>query len=344
MKQFLKIGSLLVAICLLGILVACQTNEPCITHIDADEDGICDVCGEEFTVEIPKVTVTFTMEDQEETPIEGAEISLWNTAEPDAEVATATGTSNAQGLITVTIAEGEYKVQVDVMPNGYLCAGTTVSVSAEENTFPLDAQCTIPNGTEERPYPITDTKLELTFPAGETYYFSILGSDQILKIENADVELCYKENVYTPDENGVIEILTVAEGASREREVFSIVNKADADNFVSISYEPRPGTVNNPYAIEALESSIMVEDIPNGQSVYYAWTATQSGVLMVTSPEVHNMIMLYNTTTMAVSSYTNGAESVSVNVNAGDEISVIVSSISSEETSDVSFVLSMQEG
>ena len=59
MKRMSKIAVVLLSLCMalttMLFMVSCKpdepTNEPCKTHVDANEDGKCDVCGAEVEVE-----------------------------------------------------------------------------------------------------------------------------------------------------------------------------------------------------------------------------------------------------------------------------------------------------
>ena len=331
--------------CIVGICVGC-TNESngdseknsgaCETHVDANNDGKCDVCKADYTSTPQNVQLTFYIKDQDGATIEGVTVSLYKENEEEALLE---GIPDDGGVVKATVVgEGTYTIRVDSAPEGYLGTPMTVEVSAEKNTFDMIVECTTPNGTKERPFVIIEETTEYVIPGGETYYFLVNGSDQILKIQNPNIELHYGEQVYTPNADGKIE-LPVVSASLREPVYFSVVNKSDDENSLTLVFQTKPGTVNNPYEIGKLGATITAKDIPNGGNVYYHWVCTESGVLTVSSKDPHNTIMLYNTTTMAVSSYTDGTQSVSLNVNAGDEISIIVASISTDEYSDVTFVL-----
>ena len=78
--------------------------------------------------------------------------------------------------------------------------------------------------------------------------------------------------------------------------------------------------------------------------MYYTYTATENGILTVSSDDGKNNIMLYNLTTLVATAFTGGNSSVSLEVNVGDVISVIVSHSDSSAIYTVDFTLSLSVG
>ena len=87
-------------------------------------------------------------------------------------------------------------------------------------------------------------------------------------------------------------------------------------------------------------------NVPQDDMIYYRWTATAAGKLTVTSPDPINNISLNNLANSKVTDFTNGAESVTLEVAEGDTITIVVSVIGGDkqaETNPVTFTLTLGE-
>ena len=357
MKKF-KIASLLLAICLgLAVLVGCGgggSNPPtCESHVDSDLNGECDVCSEPYCAEhvdvngdsvcdicrdeIPKTSIQYTIiiKDEDGEVVPNIEITLNQHGEvKDTKV------SGAQGEITGEVSEaGKYIVIFTSLPENWYSVDnySEITINKTSNTFELTVVDNTPNGSVEKPFPSenaeTGEAAKVVFPAGQTYNFTTKGAARYFVIYNANATLIYKDVEYTPDENGVIKVLFEATETTKPV-LFQIVNTANEDNEISITFEAIKGTQENPYAV-SLEGE---------QTVYYSFVSEINGILMVKSPNVENNIELYNTSSYVVSNTTNGKQTTYIPVKAGDNVRIAIGLISDTEAAEISFTLTVSEG
>lgn len=295
----------------------------------------------ETPTEAPDVTVEYsvTVIDQEGAAVPDAKLSLL----VDDEVKY-TATTDADGKATLSVKAGNYALVIDEMSEGYYDVEYSheITASVDNVSITLEVVNNTPNGTEERPYVMLEDALVLNIPAGETYHLLAYGSNRILNVENPSVKITYKGKDYTPNSDGVIELEVSAETA-REPIKFTVTNTSESENTVTVNIASPLGTAENPIIITDIGAEITAEDASADGIVYYKWISTGSGILAVTSYDAHNNISFYNMTTYVVSSYTDGSVAEYIQVNAGDEISITVSSKSSE-ASDVTFTLSLCDG
>lgn len=295
----------------------------------------------ETPTEAPDVTVEYsvTVIDQEGVAVPGAKLSLL----VDDEVKY-TATTDADGKATLSVKAGSYALVIDEMPEGYYDVEYSheITASVDNVSITIEVVNNTPNGTEERPYVMLEDALVLKIPAGKTYHLLAYGSNRILNVENPSVKITYKGKDYTPNSDGVIELEVSAETA-REPIKFTVTNTSESENTVTVNIASPLGTAENPIVITDLGTEITAEDASADGIVYYKWISTGSGILAVTSYDAHNNISFYNMTTYVVSSYTDGSVAEYIQVNEGDEISITVSSKSSE-ASDVTFTLSLCDG
>ena len=106
-----------------------------------------------------------------------------------------------------------------------------------------------------------------------------------------------------------------------------------------VHFESPLGSVGNPY--EAALDAPITASVPKGETVYYAWTATANGILILTAESDGSSIMLYNYTSFAVTGYTEGKGCVYVYVTEGDEVSIPVASNLPGDTNEVVFSLAL---
>ena len=332
---------LALAVSLLAV-AACDKNTPS----DTTEDTTA--AGEEATTEAPteapaaKVEVTLTVKDQDGNPMAEAVLTILPASE-DGESATLT--ADNEGTVTVTLPEGEYSVRFDVLPEYVLGIDTKITVKAGMEPVILEVTDNTPNGSEERPFVINEDSLTVTVPAGETYHFTLFGGyNRTLHVTDAGAEILFRDQTYAPDENGSIAVRIVTD-SPRDHAYVALTNKSGDSREITLTLVSDPGAMDNPIVIETLGEAITA-NVPQDGMVYYRWTATAAGKLTVTSADPINNISLNNLANSKVTDFTNGAESVTLEVAEGDTITIVVSVIGGDkqaETNPVTFTLTLGE-
>ena len=332
---------LALAVSLLAV-TACDKNPP------ADTTEATTAAGEEATTEAPteapaaKVEVTLTVKDQDGNAMPEAVLTILPASE---EGESATLTADNEGTVTVTLPEGEYTVRFDVLPEYVLGIDTKITVKAGMEPVALEVIDNTPNGSEERPFVINEDSLTVTVPAGETYHFTLFGGyNRTLHVTDAGAEILFRDQTYAPDENGSIAVRIVTD-SPRDHAYVALTNKSGDTREITLTLVSDPGAMDNPIVIETLGESITA-NVPQDGMVYYRWTATAAGKLTVTSADAINNISLNNLANSKVTDFTNGAESVTLEVAEGDTITIVVSVIGGDkqaETNPVTFTLTLGE-
>ena len=332
---------LALAVSLLAV-TACDKNAPA----DTTEDTTA--AGEEATTEAPtdapaaKVEITLTVKDQDGNAMPEAVLTILPASE---EGESATLTADNEGTVTVTLPEGEYTVRFDVLPEYVLGIDTKITVKAGMEPVALEVIDNTPNGSEERPFVINEDTLTVTVPAGVTYHFTLFGGyNRTLHVTDAGAEILFRDQTYAPDENGSIAVRIVTD-SPRDHAYVALTNKSGDTREITLTLVSDPGAMDNPIVIETLGESITA-NVPQDGMVYYRWTATAAGKLTVTSADPINNISLNNLANSKVTDFTNGAESVTLEVAEGDTITIVVSVIGGDkqaETNPVTFTLTLGE-
>lgn len=344
MKQFRLIAALLILLLSAMAFVACnrdQTTESTPSDTTTEEGS---GAATEAPTEAPesKVEVTLTVKDQDGNPMAEAVVTILPAAE---EGESATLTADNEGKITVTLTEGDYTVRFDVLPEYVLGIDTALTVAAGMEPVVLEVIDNTPNGSVDRPFVIPDNTVTVKIPAGETYHFTLFGANnRTLTMNDPDAEVFYNDSTYKPDAEGKIAIRMKTE-SPRDHSFFAVTNTSAKEREMTVVILSDPGAMDNPIVIETLGEAVTV-NVPQDGMVYYRWAAPAAGTLTVTSADTINNISLNNLATSKVTDFSNGAESVSLEVAEGDTITIVVSVIGGDkqaETNPVTFTLTLGE-
>ncbi len=276
-----------------------------------------------------EVECNLTVTDQDGTPISNVTAYLTPKNGQLSQIAVQT---DENGKASVTLLEGTYALTYESLPEGHLPDDTTLIVEEGTTDYALKVTNNIPNGTEDRPFPVTEEVTQVKIPANTSYTYVMFNAmDRTIIIENTTLKINYKSVEYAPDENGTLSVLLTNE-SPRDPGYFTIVNATDAEVETTVNIISTPGSMNNPYTVEALDTDVTAS-VPKEATVYYKWTATQTGVLMLTSHSAGNYISMNNLANSTVSYFTNGGAATYLNVTAGDEILISVASKKTDQDS-----------
>ncbi len=338
MKKILySIASILLASAFMLSLSSC--TEECKSHVDADDDYKCDNCGADYDdgdeAELPAtVTVKFTVKVNGGDNVSGVKFTV---KKGNTETALTTG---SDGSVTKTLEVGKYTVDYDSdsLPTYHLATTYSFELKADSTGVTLEIVDNTPDGSKDRPFFLAEKENTVTVPAGTEHYFSFHGtSDSHLEVRSDDIVVTLEGVTYTP-ENGIVTVYF--EDSMGTAIKFSVKNNASESRDMEIALVSPLGSRENP--IELTETSKTVP-IENGNSVYYKWIATESGILVLKSENDKNNIGMTNINTNAASAQTLGEKGSYLTVNEGDEVLIAVSSVSND-AAEIDFALNIYSG
>ena len=195
------------------------------------------------------------------------------------------------------------------------------------------------------------SEFDASVPAGKEVYFEIPKvTNMILTIKDADAYVTYNEEIYQA-KDGVVSLVVSAPDSFTPAQII-IGNKGSQDKTFKGTLKAIKGTMMNPYTMSVGSVTTDIE-AGNEQGVYYTYTATESGTLTLKPSTVGAGtafdITLYNLNTYVnntISANGNGDGSVSIVVNAGDVVQIVVGTLPNTENeypaasiaTDVTFV------
>ncbi len=347
MKKLLSIIlSLALLVSAMALMISCgeeTPDSPCTEHVDSDSNGKCDNC--DADVSAPganngKVSVEFTVADDEGDTLEGITVMLMLANVDDAEIIQ--GTSGAGGKLTLSLATGKYSVMYDydIDAIGYYFGDTTsVTVTADTTSIELKMIDNNPDGSADKPYTLSVGDNELVIPAGASYTYIVYRAVNLfVDFEGSGIKITYGEETYTPDENGKISIKLLGVDTNSV-ETLVIENTTDAEATYNIAVNSAPGTSGNPYVIETLGEEIRLA-VATGDTVYYSYTATADGVFTITLVDNKTSVSIMNTrNSVTVNSANDAADGkIVITVKAGDEIVIDCSTTASGDTVEIAFI------
>ena len=213
-----------------------------------------------------------------------------------------------------------------------------------------------PAGSEENPLEFSSvTEFELTIKPGEKVYCNVFRvSGMLMTIQDPSVTVL-NNGKELKAENGVLSaVVSIEEGESPVHHPVQLVFSTDAaeEKTVKVVFSFLPGTLDNPHPIADGEVKVKVE-AGNEQGVYHLYKATKDGVLTVecleATEDVSVGFSLYNLTTYKMVSFAEdgtvsegGNPTLSIEVKAGEEVQLIVSTLPNDKNEYVAAELTMK--
>ena len=341
----------LVAIVVVLLVVLLGGNKaPECTHADKDDDYLCDLCGEHFDdgdeiPDQPAVTtkdVTFLLKLDDGTVLSGVKFAIVR-GETRIDLV-----SDANGKATATLEKYAYSIEYDSDTLPEYCMADTFGIKVDESTSEITLAVidNTPNGTMAKPFPVLESEISVTIGAGQELIYVYRGSSmKILSLDNADVIVAFGDE----ERNATVENpIYVAPTDIGKATYFTLKNPTNAEISCTLSFDAPLGSSENP--IEVDESGATVR--ANSESIkYYSYTVTKDGVITLTCENERNNITLTRILENDVPEVvqTNGLSSISMEVVAGDVITIAVSALEATDTHEnqdyeieLSFIISVE--
>lgn len=298
----------------------------------------------EFTLSVDAPSYTIKLSPKEVVMVDYTVSVLSPAGEPVANATVVLGESfavtGADGKAVFKLEEGQYSGSI-IAPEGFL--------APEENAFTLGEKTSVSvslryiPGTVNAPidveaYPYTTEKLT---PAKAVYYKLHNAGGMVLTVK--DATLIIGEDTYEPNADGNV-IITLAKGD--EPVVAQLVNNDEAAKSAKLSLSYTIGHQTNPQPLENLGQLETVLNPGDEQYYYYSWKTAEEGVVtfyVVSATEgVTYDVVLTNVTNGKVSklSVDGDAGLVSLNVAAGDDVSIQVTVTDFGSVTDAATVVS----
>lgn len=196
------------------------------------------------------------------------------------------------------------------------------------------------DGSAEYPFDVFETKFDASVKAGQVVYYQMYKVDgMILSIDDPDAFIIIGDEEYYAQDGLVTAVLSTPDTYTPA--IFAIGNKGNADKTFKASVDFKQGALNNPYAL-TMGEFVANTEAGNEQGVYYKFTATAAGEFTVTLLSATEGITydfnIYNLTTSVMRNMSsdgakdaNGNMTLTVSINAGDEIQFSVGTLPDEQ-------------
>lgn len=322
----------IVVVVLVVLLGGNGNKTPDCTHVDKDDDYLCDLCGEHFddgdeTPEQPVVTtndVTFIVKLDDGTVLSGAKFAIVRgESRIDLE-------SDANGKASATLERLAYSIEYDTDTLPEFCMPDTFGFKVEEGTneVTLIVIDNTPNGTELKPFPILESEIAVNIGAGQELIYIYRGNSmKILSLDNADIIVkCLDEERTATAENPIYVVPTDIGEVTR----IVLKNPTNEEISCTLHFDAKPGSSENPIEVDESGATVTV----NSETfVYYSFTATKDGVITLNCDNERNNITLTRILENDVPEVkqTFGLSSISMEVKEGDVITIGVSALEAND-------------
>ena len=324
-------------------LASCKDND--CTHVDADDDYLCDNCGENFDdgdesenqPTASDIKVSFLVKLDDGTPIAGVKFTVAR-GEKSFDLVSA-----QDGTASLSVPAGAYSISYDYDTLPEYCTPDLFGVKVQEGMGVVNLLIVnnTPDGSMAKPFPVLEAETDITVEAGEKLYFTYRGSSMKTLILNTPaLSVEYGGETYTAVD-GVVKIVIIPDIGVVT--TFAITNNtADAVSTV-LHMESPLGSNENPIELSSSAGSSTVSE---EQIIYYKWVADKSGVLVLTCDNEKNNISMTKTleNDILVIAQTAGDKASYMVVSEGDEILIGVSAINTAEHIEIAFNLNIYAG
>lgn len=340
---------ILVLLLILTLVLSLASCKKCKEHIDADDDYLCDNCGENFDdgdenpdPPVPQGhKVTFTVKLDDGTPVPGVKFTLHR-----GETVYATLVSGADGRVEVTLENLAYSVDFDYDSLPELCIPDVFGLKIEEgkDAYEIIIVDNTPNGSMEKPFVVVENETPITLGAGETVYYHYRGSStRFLSVDNAGITVGYNGESYVFNQGDEPLLISPEIGEST---YLSLTNTTDSELSFTLSMIAPLGSSDNPIVLteNAATATVNCETI-----VFYSFTVTTSGTLTLTSDDERSSISITKVleNDVPVISQTEGTIPATMEVAEGDVITIGVSALEGGKNDpfdvEISFTISITE-
>ena len=331
-------GAVVVVVAIVVAVILLAGGESC-NHVDANDDYLCDSCGEHFDdgdeQQAPANTtkeINFVVKLEDGTPLSGVKFTI-SRGETVYNLVSGEDGSVKQ-LLTVGTADKAvtYSVEVDYETLPESCAPDVYGIATKPDTEEI--VITIidnrPDGSAEKPYPILDTDTEITLEPGQELYFNYRGASvNFLTINSDKLEITYKGETYNAVDGSIN--ITLTPESIGAMTIFTVKNISDGEVSTLMQIYAPIGSFENP--IE-LEGNSVTASVPYESIVYYSYIAEKDGVLALATPTVGNSITITRymakvidgeTIEIPVVAATNGDHECYIYVRQGERIMIAVS-------------------
>lgn len=166
----------------------------------------------------------------------------------------------------------------------------------------------------------------VTVAAGESAYYTITGANgKQLQLAAENAQIYCGEETLLPDEKGVIRL-----SITQDTQQIEVCSTDSQENTFVVKLNYREGHMLNPQVLEQLGDELIAQTSATEGGHYYSYTAKDSGVVTFqiwTAPDnasAISKILLTNNTTGETAELADADSTVSMQVSAGDELSVSV--------------------
>lgn len=221
----------------------------------------------------------------------------------------------------------------------------TEEIGAKGHSYGPDGKCTrcgekdpnvVIEDNKDAPIEIGGTlRFEAEVKSGHLVYYEIYRvSGTYLTISSADAYVVYNGITYEA-KNGVVTVPELQSKGMNEPVKLAIGNKGTKDVAFEVVMAYPAGTQPNPHTLKLGSFTTNVEE-GNDQGVYYTYTATKSGVLTISVDSVSSGVeigisMTNESTYQQVTLEDSGSDSVSITVEAGQTVGIIISTLPDAE-------------
>lgn len=318
-----------VAIIALVVILCVVPSGGCKEHIDANDDFLCDNCGDDFNdgIEVVTADVTFSVKLDDGTSLAG--VGFYLTREEKDPIRLETG---ADGKVTHTLEGGQYTIEYDYETISSFMSSDTYTVTVVENMAEvvITLSDNTPDGSAEKPFYISENETEISLEPGAELHFNYRGAaTKYLTINNADLVVIYDGVEYTPVD-GVIEV-TITPKEIGVSTAFVIKNISDSAVNEVMSFIAPLGSMENPYN---LNEEFECQTVPAEGTIYYKWTADKTGVIVLrVEDHTNNFVAITRIleNDVPISASSAGDTHVYMPVSAGDVITITASTNSKED-------------